>query len=97
MTSPTAHRTADRTRWYPRHQRSFKTGARSRLIYRPRVQGHLRGDHRGFTWQNYRDLVVRAHLQLGGPSVVIWDNCENHGAPSGPGYDPWDNWPRLPC
>ncbi|GHB67363.1 hypothetical protein GCM10010377_67820 [Streptomyces viridiviolaceus] len=52
----------------------YKTGERSRLIYRPRVQGHLRGDHRGFSWQDYRDLIVRAHLQLGGPIVVIWDS-----------------------
>ncbi|WP_436850890.1 IS630 family transposase [Streptomyces avermitilis] len=56
----------------------YKTGERSRLIYRPRVQGHLRGDHRGFTWQDYRDLIVRAHLQLGGPIVVIWDNLNVH-------------------
>ncbi|MFE0824452.1 hypothetical protein ACFW40_33655 [Streptomyces sp. NPDC058807] len=26
----------------------YKTGERSRLSCRPRVQGHLRGDHRGF-------------------------------------------------
>jgi hypothetical protein len=62
----------------------YKPGERSRLIYRPRIQGHLRGDHRGFTWQDYRNLIVRrAHLQLGDPVVVIWDNCETHGAPSG--------------
>jgi putative transposase len=56
----------------------YKPGERSRLIYRPRIQGHLRGDHRGFTWQDYRDLIVRAHLQLGAPVVVIWDNLNVH-------------------
>ncbi|MFE0930606.1 transposase [Streptomyces mutabilis] len=56
----------------------FKAGERSRLIYRPRVQGHHRGAHRGFTWQDYRDLLVRAHLQLGRPVVVIWDNLNVH-------------------
>ncbi|MFD5268844.1 transposase [Streptomyces sp. NPDC058335] len=56
----------------------FKAGERSRLIYRPRIQGHHRGAHRGFTWQDYRDLLVRAHLQLGGPVVVIWDNLNVH-------------------
>jgi putative transposase len=56
----------------------FKAGERSRLIYRPRIQGHQRGDHRGFTWQDYRDLLVRAHLQLCGPVVVIWDNLNVH-------------------
>ncbi len=56
----------------------FKAGGRSRLIYRPRVQGHHRGAHRGFTWQDYRDLLVRAHLQLAGPVVVIRDNLNVH-------------------
>ncbi|MFE6338596.1 transposase [Streptomyces sp. NPDC057798] len=32
----------------------------------------------GITWQDYRDLLVRAHLQLGGPIVVIWDNLNVH-------------------
>ncbi|MEU2856806.1 IS630 family transposase [Streptomyces syringium] len=56
----------------------YKPGERSRLIYRPRVQGHHLGNQRGFTWQNYRDLLVRAHIQLGGPLVVIWDNLNVH-------------------
>lgn len=51
-----------------------KAGERSRLIYRPRI----RGDHRGFAWQDYRDLLVRAHLRLGGPVVVVWDNPNVH-------------------
>ncbi|WP_437113732.1 DUF4291 domain-containing protein, partial [Streptomyces roseoverticillatus] len=34
--------------------------------------GHHRGNHRGFTWQDYRDLIVRAHIQLKGPIVLIW-------------------------
>ncbi len=56
----------------------FKAGERSRLIYRPRVQCHHQGAYRGFTWQDYRDLLVRAHLQLGGPILVIWDNLNVH-------------------
>lgn len=56
----------------------YKTGERSRLIYRPRIQGHHKGDHRGFTWQDYRNLIVRAHLQLNGPVVVVWDNLNVH-------------------
>ncbi|WP_425444613.1 transposase [Streptomyces phaeoluteigriseus] len=56
----------------------FKAGERSRLIYRPRIQGHHRGAHHCFTWQDYRDLLVRAGLQLGGPVVVIWDNLNVH-------------------
>ncbi|WP_371648362.1 MULTISPECIES: transposase [unclassified Streptomyces] len=56
----------------------YKPGERSRLIFRPRIQGHHLGAQRGFTWQNYRDLLVRAHLQLGGPIVVTWDNLNVH-------------------
>lgn len=52
----------------------YKPGHTSRLIYRPRIQSHLKGAHRAFTWQDYRDLLLRAHLQLGGPIVLIWDN-----------------------
>ncbi|MET9550059.1 transposase [Streptomyces sp. NPDC006627] len=55
-----------------------KPGERSRLIYRPRVQSHHLGAQRGVTCQNYRDLLVRAHLRLGGPLVVIWDNLHVH-------------------
>ncbi|MEV4928094.1 transposase, partial [Streptomyces roseoverticillatus] len=40
--------------------------------------GHHRGNHRGFTWQDYRDLIVRAHIQLKGPIVPIWDNLNVH-------------------
>lgn len=52
----------------------LKTGERSRRIYRPRI----RGDHRGFARQDYRDLLVRAHLRLGGPDVVVRDNLNVH-------------------
>jgi hypothetical protein len=61
----------------------YKPGRTSRLIYRPRVQSHLKGAHRGFTRKDYRDLVVRAHIQLNAPIVLIWD-CENDGVSFGP-------------
>ncbi|MFF0449943.1 transposase [Streptomyces sp. NPDC004609] len=56
----------------------FTSGERSRLINRPRIQGHHRGAHQGFTRQDYRDLLVRGHLQLGGPIVVVWGNLNVH-------------------
>ncbi|GGO99763.1 hypothetical protein GCM10012280_66950 [Wenjunlia tyrosinilytica] len=47
-----------------------KPGHRSRLIYRPR-----RDDGRkSFSWRDYRDLLIAAHQQLGGPIVLISDN-----------------------
>lgn len=45
----------------------FKPGERSRLIYRPRIQDITEAITGGFTREDYRDLLVRAHLRLGGP------------------------------
>ncbi|WP_406486117.1 transposase [Streptomyces phaeochromogenes] len=61
----------------------YRPGEKSRLIYRPRFHPLLKGARKSFSWQDYRDLLVRAHLQLGAPIIVVWDNCETHGAPSG--------------
>ncbi|MGW7072206.1 hypothetical protein ACWGII_26145 [Streptomyces sp. NPDC054855] len=52
----------------------YKLGRSSKLIYRPQVQSRHQGARRGFTWKDYRDLIVRAHIQLDGPIVLIWDN-----------------------
>ncbi|MFI2415808.1 transposase [Streptomyces sp. NPDC018947] len=38
----------------------------------------LKGVRKGFSWQDYRDLLVRAHIQLGGPIVVVWANLNTH-------------------
>ncbi|CAM5679566.1 hypothetical protein SGRIM119S_01763 [Streptomyces griseorubiginosus] len=76
----------------------YKKGERLRLIYRPkRHVDHRQGGRRSFIWPDYRDLLIVAHQQLGAPIVLVWDNCETHGAPCGVGSDPGDNWPRLPC
>ncbi len=51
----------------------------SRLIYRPRRHPKHRGKGRNsFAWSDYRDLVVRRHIQLGTPIVLIWDNLNTH-------------------
>ncbi|MFB6784517.1 transposase [Streptomyces sp. NPDC056352] len=57
----------------------YKPGERSRLIYRPkRHTDHKQGGRRSFTWTEYRDLLIAAHQQLGGPIVLIWDNLNVH-------------------
>ena len=58
----------------------YRPGERSRLIYRPRFHLLLKGARKSFAWQDYRDLLVRAHLQLGAPIVVVWDNLNTHRA-----------------
>ncbi len=58
----------------------YRPGERSRLIYRLRFHPLLKGARKSFAWQDYRDLLVRAHLQLGAPIVVVWDNLNTHRA-----------------
>lgn len=54
----------------------YRPGEPSRLIFRPkRYVDHIRGGRRSFTWTDYRDLIVRAHIQLKAPIVLIWDKC----------------------
>lgn len=56
----------------------YKPGERSRLIY---AIGEYRGredEPKGFGWRDFRDLIVRARIQLGGPIVLVWDNVRLH-------------------
>ncbi|MFD8597531.1 transposase [Kitasatospora sp. NPDC059646] len=32
----------------------------------------------GFSWRDFRDLIIRAHIQLGAPIVLVWDNLRLH-------------------
>ncbi|GED86453.1 transposase [Streptomyces sp. 6-11-2] len=57
----------------------YKPGERSRLIYRPMVHpDHKAGGRRSFAWTDYRNLLIRAHQQLGKPIVLVWDNLNVH-------------------
>lgn len=56
----------------------FKSGERSRLIYRLHVYRGRRSEAKSFTWQDYRDLIVVAHNQLKAPAVWVWDNLNVH-------------------
>lgn len=56
----------------------YKPGGQSRVIYRPRFHMPLKGARKSFAWTDYRDLAVRAHIQLGGPIVLVWDNLNTH-------------------
>ncbi|WP_458860719.1 transposase, partial [Streptomyces kunmingensis] len=57
----------------------YRPGETSRLIFRPRRHRRHRGTGRNsFAWTDYRDLIVRAHIQLQAPIVLIWDNLNTH-------------------
>ncbi|MFJ9909962.1 transposase [Streptomyces sp. NPDC101152] len=70
----------------------YRPGERSRLIYRPRFHPLLKGARKSFAWQDYRDLLVRAHLQLGAPIVVVWDNLNTHRAAGMRKYAAGHDW-----
>jgi len=56
----------------------FRSGHRSRFFYRLHVYHGRRGQTKTFTWQDYRDLIVMTHLQLGTPVVWVWDILSVH-------------------
>ncbi|WP_443066117.1 IS630 family transposase [Streptomyces sp. NBC_00523] len=58
----------------------YKPGHRSRPIYRPRRDDGNRDGRKSFSWRDYRDLLIAAHQQLGGPIVLVWDNLNVHKA-----------------
>ncbi|MFC9282237.1 transposase [Streptomyces collinus] len=77
----------------------YKPGEKSRLIYRPRTHLCLKDARKSFSWKDYRDLLVRAHIQLGGPIVVVWNNLNTHLAAWLKRYEAEHDWlttVRLP-
>ncbi|GAA1540458.1 IS630 family transposase [Streptomyces albidochromogenes] len=70
----------------------YKPGEKSRLIHRPRTHLLLKGARKSFSWKDYRDLLVRAHIQLGGPIVVVWDNLNTHLATGLKQYEAEHDW-----
>ena len=46
-----------------------------------RVHHRRKGEPKGFTWRDYRDLILAAHHGLSGPLVWVWDNLNIHLAP----------------
>ncbi|MFD3869519.1 transposase [Streptomyces sp. NPDC058623] len=58
---------------------SIRGTIRSRLVYRPiRHADHKNGGRKSFAGTEYRDLLIAAHQQLGGPIVLVWDNLNVH-------------------
>jgi hypothetical protein len=58
---------------------AVKPGRRPRLIYRVHAGRKSGRDQRkGFTEADYARLLNAAHQQLGGPTVVVWDNLNAH-------------------
>ncbi|MEU7316430.1 transposase [Streptomyces sp. NPDC007083] len=56
----------------------YRTGERSRLIYAVREYNGRKNQPKGFGWRDFRDLILRARSQLGGPIALVWDNVCIH-------------------
>jgi DDE superfamily endonuclease len=59
----------------------YRPGDRPHLFYHLRVYRRRKGEAKGFTWADYRDLILAAHRELSAPLVWIWDNLNIHLAP----------------
>jgi DDE superfamily endonuclease len=40
-----------------------------------------KGEPKGFAWQDYQNLIIATHRQLGAPVIWCWDNLNIHLAP----------------
>lgn len=56
----------------------FRPGGRPHLFYRLHVYHGRKGEPKSFAWNDYRDLIVAVHQQLGTPLVWCWDNLNVH-------------------
>jgi hypothetical protein len=59
----------------------YRPGDRPHLFYHLLVYRRRKGEPKGFTWADYRDLIIAAHRQLSAPLVWCWDNLNIHLAP----------------
>jgi len=58
-----------------------RPGDRPHLYYKLRVYRRRKGEAKGFTRADYRDLILAAHRGLSAPLVWIWGNLNIHPAP----------------
>jgi transposase len=59
----------------------YRPGDRPHLYYHLLVYRRRKGEAKGFSWQDYRDLIIATHRQLAAPLVWCWDNLNIHLAP----------------
>jgi hypothetical protein len=59
----------------------YRPGDRPYLYYQLLVYRRRKGEPKGFSWADYRDLIIAAHRQLAAPLVWVRDNLNIHLAP----------------
>ncbi|MEU9143983.1 transposase [Streptomyces sp. NPDC048349] len=65
---------------------------RGKDIYRPRFPPSVQRGSQELRPDDYRDLAVRAHIQLGGPIVLVWDDLNTHLAAGMKRYAAEHDW-----
>ena len=51
----------------------YRPGDRPHFYYQLLVYRRRKGEPKGFTWADYRDLIISAHHHLSAPLVWVWD------------------------
>jgi hypothetical protein len=59
----------------------YRSGDRPHLYYQLRTCRRRKGEPKGFTWADYRDLIISTHHHLATPMVWCRDNLNIHLAP----------------
>ncbi|MFK0223863.1 hypothetical protein ACIQWN_37490 [Streptomyces vinaceus] len=73
-----------------------KSAQRSRMSYRFHVHRGRKDEKKGLTCQDYQDLPIRAHIRLGGPTLIARDNLRAHlMTPIQESIEAAENWPTV--
>jgi transposase len=79
----------------------YRPGDRPHLYYQLRVYRRRKGEAKGFTGADYRDLILATHRTLSAPLVWVRDNLNIHLAPELAGFaqenEAWLRIYRLPA
>jgi hypothetical protein len=59
----------------------YRPGDRPHLFYALRTYRRRKGEVKGFTWIDYRDLIITVHQHLAVPLIWCWDNLNVHLTP----------------
>jgi transposase len=59
----------------------YRPGDRPHLFYQLLACRRRKGEAKGFTWADYRDLIITTHRNLSAPLVWCRDNLNIHLAP----------------
>jgi hypothetical protein len=49
----------------------YRPGDRPSLFYQLRVYRRRKGEAKGFSWSDYRDLIIATHRQLSAPPGLV--------------------------